>query len=398
VAETTSVDEKMQGTPATPPDDAADVMSNPKVIEALARIIPQEHAKLFGAELAERIERARQTVDRTAAALAVAGGVGVTPDATMSHEQSAEWLRVTLQRMSGNYAVRPDAKLDEGGLVTQSLTPTTASAGAAMLPDEFVGEVEKQADEPAVIWPLLTKRATKSRTVKKPEITAYVTINKGPDAEVNSATTATEIVETVPTFDSLEWNLEDFDARMPVKLDLLEESPIDVYNELIALCADSFSIEHEREPLIGTGHTNERPLGLLAAAAGITTVAVSAAPTVGKVLDFASQIPLRYRRKAKIAMGSDTLYAVIATLAENVRAAQFLVGKLPEMIESEWVTEGKMLGGDFGRYVVYHIRLLQIISSIAAERKTREIVVTECWTGQPTITDAFRIGTDVSYD
>ena len=80
-----------------------------------------------------------------------------------------------------------------------------------------------------------------------------------------------------------------------------------------------------------------------------------------------------------------------------VRSAQYLAGLLPEMLESEYVAEGKIIGGDFSRYHVKYIRLLQVVTSIAAERKTQEIVVTETWTGKVVQTDAFRIATGITY-
>jgi len=368
--------------------------TNPKVAESIALVVPQEMDKLFGEDEAAMIAEARANVTRLSD---LASGAPKTGAGHMDRDQQAEWLRCALSRMNG-FHTDPKADLDAEGVITQALTPIVDSAGGYTSPDDFWGEVEKKAEEPAVVWPLLTKRATKRRTVKKAEVTSYVTVNKGAAANVNAATTATEITETVPIFDEMQWDLEDFDARMPIKLDLLEESAVDIYQELIDLCADGYAIEREREPIVGTGHAFLRPLGLLDAAAGITTVPVGAAPTLAKILDFCSEIPQRYRSRAKLLMGGDTLFATVAQLAENVRAAEFLVGKIPEMLESAYVTEGKILGGDFSRYVVYQIRMFQIISSIAAERKTREVVVTECWTGRPTQTDAFRIATSVTYD
>jgi len=382
--------------PATLPVKQDGVGVSPQTVAALAKIVPDETLRLFDADLRQAIANAKADVNRTQAALAVAAAPATGAGAIMDAEQSAEWLRCALGHMHGRM-IPPREGLDADGLITQALNPVTGASGGYLMPEAFVAEVEKKALEPVVIWPLLTHRKTKSRTVKKPEVTAYPSVNKGTAAKVNSATTSDEIAETVPTFDELEWNLEDFDARMPIKLDLIEESPIDVYQELVALVADAYSIEHEREPLTGTGHANKRPLGIMDAATGITTIAIGAVPTVAVLLDFCAQIPLRYRRQAKLAMGSQTIYAVVAQLAANVNAAEFLLGRIPPMVESEHVEEGKILGGDFNRYVVYAIRLLQIVSSIVAERKTQEVVVTETWTGLVTQTDAFRIGTTVTY-
>ena len=390
-----------QETPPSEKDQAA-VGINEGTILSLANLVKsmaaEEVVSLFGATLGEKIVKARKDVDRSDAIKSAVDAVAPAKPQDLSLEQKAEIFRCKMFRAVGrpDLAV-PDAKLDADGIITQALTPTTGTAGAYTIGEDFRAELEKKPGVPQIIWPRIKKTPATSRTVKKPRVTTYITVNRGSSANVNSATTATEITETVPVFGQLEWNLEDFDARMPIKLDLLEESPIDVYQELIDLCRDAFDVEHERMPLIGQGHNHEEPEGLLMGVSGITTVAISAAPTVSNILDFASEIPARYRGNAVLVMNSDTLFAVAAVLAQNVRAAQYLVGKLPEMLESEYVVEGKILGGDLSRYEVQYIRLFQVVSSIAAERKTQEVVVTESWTGKAVQTDAFRIATGVTY-
>lgn len=372
----------------------------PKVLEAIAAIVSEEQAHVFGAEMAQALANARATVDRTKAAQSVADGMHAAhrpgkPE-PMEMEQQAEWFRCLILQSTGR-PTTPREGMDEDGRIALALTGTVDSAGGYLVPDEFVAEVEKRAVEPVVIWPLLRHRSTKRTTVVKPEITSYITVNKGTDAKMNAAATATEITETVPVWSEMTWQMRDFDARMPVKLDLIDESPIDVYAELIEMVADAYVIEREREPLIGTGSVGSRPVGLLTAGAGITTFATSGADTVTEILQSVSQLPVRYRRGANIVLDTKTLYSIIGVLATNVRAAEFLVGYLPPLLESEWMEDGKFLIGNFNYYVVYARYLMQILTGIVVERKTQEIVVTEKWDGQPTITDAFRIGTGVTY-
>jgi len=370
-----------------------------ETLRKLAAIYNEERLHLLDAEVAQQVANARAQIVRTPQKQVEAAASAMRRRGNLSgldREQRGEWLRCMIMRSVGRY-VEPDAELDADGLITQALNPVTGSSGAYLLPDEFVADVEKKAAEPAVVWPIVTKRPTKRRTVIKPEVTSYVTPNVGTAANVNSATTATEITVTEPVFDEVQWDLEDSDARMPLKLDLIEESPINVRDELIALAADGFSLKREYGVLRGTGHANKQALGLLDSGAGITEVAISAAPTVANILTFCAQLPKRYRTVARIITGSQTLYKVAAALAQNVRAAAYLVKLLPPMDDSEHCEEGKMIIGDFSRYVVYYVRLLQIVTSLSAERKTQEIVITETWTGQPTIVDAFRIGTEVTY-
>jgi len=163
------------------------------------------------------------------------------------------------------------------------------------------------------------------------------------------------------------------------------------------MVADDFARNRESMILNGQGHGHSEPEGLLMGVSGISTVAVSAAPTVANILDLCAQVPARYRANATMVTDAQTGFAVASALSQNIRAPQYLLGKLPKMVESEHMPEGKILVGDLNYYKVKYIRLLQVVSSIAAERKTREVVVTETWTGKATQTDAFRIGTGVTY-
>lgn len=393
--------------PVTHDQDAAQaqaLVDHPKLAEALAEkvrgMVNEALKGIVGAETQERIKRAAQTVDRQKVTVASFNTPDSQAGAGLTKEQKGELFRCMVHRLNGSVHIAPRAELDDGGRLTQALNPITDASGAYLLPQEFVPEVEWKAPEPIKIWPMLTKRPSKQRYVLKPEITTYVSANTGTSANVNSATTATEITETVPVYSQLEWHLEDMDTRIPIKLDLLEESPVDVMDECMRQITDAFNIQRERLPILGRGHTTyKEPIGLLDATAAITTVAISATPTVDLVLDFISNVPQRYRAGAALVAPSTTFFKVASVLAQNVNAPEFLtkVGALPPMVESGYITEGKLLAGDFSRYVVYYIRLMQVIKSIAAERKTIELVVTETWTGQPTIADAFRIATGVAY-
>ena len=383
-------------------EDGAAARLSPEFILQLAPLVKDEHLKLFDAELAEALVQARKEIDRTNIVVAQdvpapAGDVRLNGVSLDSQEQSAEYMRCAIARMCGVWNIKPDPRLDVGGRITQALTPISGAAGGYLLPDQFIQEVQKRADEPAVVWPHVNKRPATSRTVIKPEVTTYITPNQGTSASVNSATTATEITVTQPVFTQEQWDLEDSDARMPVKLDLLDESPIDVYQELIALCADAFSVTHENDVFNGTGHANLRALGVLNSSSGITSTATGADASMSTLLAFLAELPKRYRARAKTFMGSSTLFFLVQSLATNVRAAQFLQGFIPAMDDSEYIPEGIWVTGDWSRYVVYYLRFMSILTSIAAERKMQEIVVTECWTGKPTIVDAFRIGTTVGY-
>lgn len=413
VVEETQEQETAPGVVATQEKPAPAVTPGPEPTSTLSDEMVRKFAGLFvrdelmgmlGESLREKVANARKDIQRQGAKLSMAASlanVGGSRYPKMAREQCAEWLRCALDRQRGVLTI-PHPDLDGADkVITQALTPITGSAGAYLLPDEFASELEKRAAEPTVLWPLLQKRTTSSRHVLKPEVTAYITPNKGSNANVNSATSTTLITATEPVFSEQEWYLEDFDARMPVKLDLIEESPINVYDELMALCADGYAIYHESLPLIGQGHGHKEPSGLMMGISGITTVAVSAAPTVDNMLDFYSNVPQRYRtsRNVRLVVPSATFFKIVSVLAQNVTSSDFLTKfrAFPEMLESAYIADGKALCGDFSRYVVYSIRLLQVITGIVANTKTQEIIVTETWTGHATQTDAFRIATGITY-
>jgi len=369
------------------------------IAEKIPAMVEEKFASIIGQELFDVVRMAKSDVDRSKVGLGAPSGQRGAGRPKMDAEQGAEWLRVAIAHLAGHGEVKPNADLDADGLITQSLTPISGS-GAYLLPEEFVPEIERKEAEVQNVWPLVTKRPTKVRKVVKPEYTDYPSSNRGANANVNSATTATEITETVPTWEDMEWDIEDFDMRFPVKLDLLEESPVSVYEELIWCAGDAFAVDHEELIFQGSGHGSKLPLGLLHTDAGITTVAINAAPTVANILEtLLASVPQKYRARAAMLMPSSTFFKVASVFAQNINAPQFLtqIGALPPMKESGYIDEGKIVVGDFSKYVVYYIKLMQIITSIEAQRKCREIVVTERWTGRPTIADAFRIGTGVTY-
>jgi len=396
-------------------DNAAVAAVNEETVRDLARILPpvvnEEYMKLFGAEMAQAIENARGDVNRQNA-IAIAAAQPTPPMqltgrggslAKMEREQAAEYVRCAILHSSNKpYVV--DEALDADGLITQSLTSATDAAGGYFMPDDFIAEINKRADEPSVVWPLVTKRPTRFKSVTQPTVTTYITPSAGVDAYADSATTATEIAVTEPVFDELTWTLRTMDARMPVKLDLLADSPQNLYQQLIDMAGDGFNVKREYYPLQGKGGTTyKQPVGIMSVLGTLDAAASSASIqyarvgvlvslTVKQVLDFMALLDPRYRARAVCVMPSATIFTVAEALATNVRAAQYLIGLLPPFKESGNLQANHIIAGDFSRYIVYHNRLMELVTSVAAERYTMEIVVVEKWDGQPTIYDAFKVG------
>jgi HK97 family phage major capsid protein len=403
-------------------EDSSKVVLNEKVIERLAEVVPEELMGLFDDNTRGAIEKAAAPINRRKAAEAAARSeMGARQQGgrrrrfpKLDEEQQAEWLYCALtgnpplEELDGDEAVSKSLKLSayharrygEGvsARTEQALTVTTGSAGGYLLPDDFVAEIYKREALPEVVWNLITKRRTGLQVVVRPKVSTYPTPNRGSAANAGSATSATEITETEAAFGELTWTMRYFDARWICKLDMLEDSPIDVMDELLEVIADGFRAYHEEDPIVGTGSAFSRPLGLLASTTGITTIAISAALTLEKLLkNIVAQVPVRYRRKSSLLMNSTLLFKTIQLLAENVRAAQFLVGYLPPLFENDYVHDGKIIAGDFSKYVAYINRLMYMVSAVVPGKFARDIVVVEKWDGQCVDTDAFRIATGCAY-
>ncbi len=374
--------------------DKASVAINEQTVEKLASmtktVVGEELKALFGEDLSVAIENAKQQrQNQEIIAKQLQAKKSRSKHESMSLEQQGEFFRCAI--LGGT----PDPDLDEDGVVTQALGPATPSKGGYAVPVDFQLGVEKKADEPAIVWPLITKRRTSRDSVTKREVTAYPSSNKGTAAKSSSTTSSDDVTEQEPTYGELTWTMRYYDMRTFIKIDLIEDSPDDIVQELMDLAADAFAIDHESEPIVGPGSGSSRPLGLMDASAGITTVDFGGAPTIARILNFAQEIPQRYRARSLMLMEGQTLFSIIAELAENVRAAQFLLNKLPNMEESAYVTSGKILAGDFSRYVVYINRLMYMMSGDSPRNFSKEITIVEKWDGQPVLTDAFRIATGV---
>jgi len=388
------------------------------LIKELASIFAEASAKqlqLFGADLAQQIMNAKGDVDRDKVMAAVAPDTGAapfvglgSPKHPMNPEQQALWLACAITGMPPNPEADPGNTIAQAlamardlgrGYQSQALGPASGS-GAYTIPEDFIAEIERRAATPAVVWPLINLRPTRRDTVTKPEVTAYPTVNEGTAANSSSVTTGDEITETEPTIEDLTWTMRYFDARYVTKLDLVMDSPIGIYEELLDIITDAFVVSRESNVLNGAGSASSLPQGLLSSGSGITEVAISANPTVAKILELIGEVPARYRTggRADAIMGSKTYFAVLSQFAQNVRAAQYLLGVLPRMHESASCAEGKILVGNFRYYVAYHNLLMYMVTGIRPQQFSQEVVMVEKWDGQPTITDAFRIGTSVTYD
>ena len=359
-------------------------------------VISEQISTEFATQLGNAVaERQAMTAKIDALAEAKISNMGMKPG-DFRYRQLNESLRCKFMDMN-NRAFEVDKKLDADGWVTQSLASTVGSAGGFTVPTEFAALVERRNVEPSIVWPLLQKRPTGTDLVKSSEITTYITSNKGSDAKSRSATTSDEVTETVPVFGELTWTLVYFDARVPIKLNLLEDSHTDVVQLAVNLVAEAFLNDHEALPLTGTGQANN-PTGILNIASGVTASTLATLTTT-TVTDFVATLPQRYRtgQSPLLLIGTKLFFKTALAFAEGIRSAEYLMDMLPPMKESANMPEGKMLIGDFDRYVVYYNPLMRMVSGVRPEKWTEEFVFQERWDGILPIADSFRIGNVTTY-
>jgi HK97 family phage major capsid protein len=383
------------------PEEQAAVKVNEQSVEKLAEVtkslVQEEAQKLFGKDLAEAMSNARAAIDAKAE-LAKRTSLRKEGAQKMSLEQQGEWLKCQLL----GYA--PDPDLDVDGVISQSLGrtintqaigPGTNPAGGYLLPEDFQAEIVRKADEPAVVWPLVRKQRTNSMAVVKPAIETYIAVNKGTDAKSGSTVSADNITENEPVYKEFTWTMRYFDNLVYAKMDLLEDSPIDVMEDISWQTGDAMSVQHEYNVLQGAGSASSLPLGVLNDT-DISSVDFGGAPTVARVLDFYRQLDQRYRARAVAIMDGEIMFSIAEELATNVRSAQYLMDKLPAMLESAQMPANKIVVADWMRYEVFWNRMMYIMSVPNPKKFAMEISVVEKWDGQATLKDAFLIGTNVT--
>ena len=373
--------------------------TNEQVAKWLGAMWKDEMAKMVDSHTATILANAKaDSVQREKALAAATAGMTSTGRPRMNRQQMNEFWRCKLNVMQGQL-VKPRESLDADGIITQSLAESIGSAGGYMVvPEDATAEIHKQADEPLVIWPLLTKRPTSKDSVTSVEVTAYPTPSTGTAAKSVSATTADEVAVTEPTYGEVTWTLRAMDARVPIKLNLLDDSTVDLVGHITDLVADSFRTKQESWPLTGQGAATQQAVGILNAEAGVTAVTV-ASISVANILTFVAALPPRYRqtRQHIVAAGSTLYFSIVSTLGQNINSAQYLMDALPTIKESAHVSAGKLIVGDFSRYIVYHNPLMKVVSGIDVKRFTLELVFQSRWDGKPVIQDGFRIGNVTTY-
>ena len=208
------------------------------------------------------------------------------------------------------------------------------------------------------------------------------------------------MTETDVTVTQKQWTMRYTDAFVPIKLDMLRDSPMNILDWITQRIGKKFGKKREQLLLNGEGGDSLEPVGMLTndgVLAGITEVGIDTAVTTSVLLNFIRKLPQEYRAGATALMDAAPIFEIAAQLAPNVRSAQYLIGMLPPMKESGYMSSGTILVGDFSEYVVFYNKMMELISGTIPRRYSMDLVFVEKWDGLVATKDAFRLGTGVSY-
>jgi HK97 family phage major capsid protein len=401
---------------------------SPALVELLAKIVPEEAGKALGNELRQSVEKARREIRREealAGAVADAVQFSATPRRPLAREQKAELFRLTIARTAAamlgpqcTMSQEVNKELDEGGVITQAydnnvrraaqtqaLTPTSIAAGAPLVPPDWQADIIAALLPPARIFPLIQSWPTNREHIIESGYLTEPQFNEGVNA-ISAATDYLEdLTETSPTFQEFDWYMCYCDALLPIKLDLLDDSPLGLYERLTARYAERLSLKRELQLLVGNGVAQKQPMGLLKTSInGISTVAINTSiSTVAQFLAAAANLPYAYRygNKARMLMSSTDLFNLVALLAVTVHSPEYFAENmdvLPVLMECPFIPSGTTLFGNFkAGYVAFVNTLMRMVSEVHAKRFTLDTAIVMKWDGKVVVPDAFRMMTGITY-
>jgi len=279
------------------------------------------------------------------------------------------------------------------GELTQSLIEGTDASGGYLVPDDHQIEIIKAAAHLTQVWPRCRLRPTSRQVVKRPVRSTVGDVNVGTSA----ADELSNVTEVTITWAEKTWTMRPFDAYFPCSVELLNDADANISQEITDAAAEQFSEQREKLPLQGRGSSYEQPTGIFHAS--ITSDSVSAALDGTKFLTSVYNVSLRYRRGANAnllaLLRSKEYKALVVDLSQNYRNLDIL--GLPEVLENEFVTQGRGCIGAFDQYWIYFNPMMQLLTQLDALSKGMRFVFWERWDGQPVQTTAFRLMDTITY-
>ena len=323
----------------------------------------------------------------------------IVPMGTWTLEQAGLFIQALACRRFGT-ALPAAAQEDElvmgalNGAVTQGIVEGTGSSGGFLVPEDHQIDIIKKKEKLQKVWPKLDVQMTDRDVVRRPVESSFSDANVGTSA----ANELANVTETTITYAEQTWTMYPLDAYYPVSMEMLNDTPANIYAEVADVAGRIFARQQEKLPLMGLGADSEQMIGIVHDP-DITHTSVGAALTVEKFLDVYTLIPDQYRVSGACVAFLPTKLRVdfVMDLVKNIRAGNLDWLGLPEIIEGDYLAEGSFVVGDLSMYRVYQNPGLRMITEQKARNKSIDIVYWMRMDGHATVKDAFQVGTGVTY-
>ncbi|MCK4263500.1 MAG: phage major capsid protein [Candidatus Aminicenantes bacterium] len=205
-----------------------------------------------------------------------------------------------------NFMRSGEMKLDDAAVkyIAERRALVSDDTGRILIPVELESEIYRSLPKINIIRALATVRTITREKIRRRSLTE-VTMGWG-KLELGGAPSETDVVPS----EDYQW-IEDLEGLARIGKDELTDTDI----SLESIIVDSFSRAkaetEEKAYVIGTGHANQQPDGILNGAT-VTRVKTAAADAIAAddLLDLVYAVPAQYRRNGKILVPSTTELAM----------------------------------------------------------------------------------------
>lgn len=190
------------------------------------------------------------------------------------------------------------------GYIAERKALVSDDSGRILIPEELESEIYRELPQINVIRSLATVRTTKREKVRRRSLTE-VEMGWG-KLELGGEAVETDVVPS----EDFQW-VEDLEGLAKIGKDELEDTDASLESILLDSFGRSKANKEETGFVIGTGHANMQPEGMLNGTT-ITRVKTAAADAIAAndILDIIYAVPAQYRRNGKLFVPSTTELAM----------------------------------------------------------------------------------------
>jgi len=318
-------------------------------------------------------------------------------------ETRSLWLQGALQRASGSEVQFTDltkkrlADLEQRTTEQFAFTPAIGTSGGLLVPDDWRAELIRTPPQPIGVLDIITVRETNRETYTLPTSTTPTVQRGAAAAAAKTNVDNTRLTAQTLTAGIKQFVMQYFAARMDMKLDMLSDTPLNLFAEITAMLNEEFTTERDRSVLIGAGHASQEPQGVMTDA-NIPQLSLGAAINAQCVNQIFYELPARYRvdqSRIRLLVSSAAARDLRYDLATTIRNLDIL--QFPDVRESVHLSPSQAVVGNWAYY--YHVvnRLMHLVTSVHADEYAQKIAVVEKHDGGATRYCAFLRIADVTY-